>query len=371
MVSQKDRLVFLDLMRAFAVLMMVQGHTVDSLLSDSYRTFDSIFYSGWNLMRGFTAPIFMFTSGVVFTYLLRLRKEPFMQNPRVGKGIRRFLLLVGLGYTLRYPSYRIVDFSIVESQQWKVFFALDALQLIGFGIFFILLLSYIGEKLKIADKYIFPAGALFFFCLMPFMYSINWIEYLPLPFAGYFYTGSGSLFPLFPWAGYVLAGAFFGSLLARNPGSYQSNAFPVKLLLAGIGFIGLSVAIDFLINKMSNLNDYWENGFSLIFLRIGFVLILNGIMSVISFKFSNIPDIFKKIGTNTLLIYVIHLIILYGSAWSPGLFQLYGKNLVPEHVILFAAAMIVLMVFMVVLVERYKSNSKLQKMAAANSFTEA
>jgi uncharacterized membrane protein len=84
--KNNNRIIFLDILRAFAVLMMVQGHTIDSLLADEYRTFDSVIYSVWHTMRGFTAPIFMFTAGVVFTYLLKLNNLPFKENPRVIKG---------------------------------------------------------------------------------------------------------------------------------------------------------------------------------------------------------------------------------------------------------------------------------------------
>lgn len=104
-VIDRKRIIFLDLMRAFAVLMMVQGHTVDAFLSNEFRTFDSVAYYIWNTMRGFTAPVFMFSSGVVFTYLLRLYKEPFFKNPRVKKGLIRFITLVTIGYLLRYPTY--------------------------------------------------------------------------------------------------------------------------------------------------------------------------------------------------------------------------------------------------------------------------
>ncbi|MDH7605331.1 MAG: heparan-alpha-glucosaminide N-acetyltransferase domain-containing protein, partial [Melioribacter sp.] len=68
------RVIFIDMMRAFAVLMMVQGHTIDTFLSNEYRTTESILYNIWFTIRGFTAPIFMFSSGTVFTYLLRLHK---------------------------------------------------------------------------------------------------------------------------------------------------------------------------------------------------------------------------------------------------------------------------------------------------------
>ena len=78
--EQKHRIIFIDLMRAFAVLQMVQGHTINVLLAEQFRNTDFIFYAVWHFMRGMTAPIFMFTAGIVFTYLFRSVKKPFSPN---------------------------------------------------------------------------------------------------------------------------------------------------------------------------------------------------------------------------------------------------------------------------------------------------
>src|SRR5690606_26743920 len=190
--SKKNRIIFIDLIRAFAVLQMVQGHTVDVLLSNDFRNLESPVFALWFFMRGMTAPIFLFTAGTVFTYLLRLHREPFSSNPRVKKGFKRFLLLVSLGYLLRYPTPTIVDFSNVSTNQWRIFFAVDVLQLIGFGLLFIILISWAAEKFKLSDFIVYPFFALFFFVLHPVFSQINWIDYFPAPVAGYFYRGTGS-----------------------------------------------------------------------------------------------------------------------------------------------------------------------------------
>lgn len=63
--------------------------------------------------------------------------------------------------------------------------------------------AFIAEKMKLSDTIVF-------FIVTPFFLKINWIEFLPQPIAAYFYTGTGSLFPLFPWAGYVVFGGVMG-----------------------------------------------------------------------------------------------------------------------------------------------------------------
>jgi len=357
-VIDRKRIIFLDLMRAFAVLMMVQGHTVDAFLSNEFRTFDSVAYYIWNTMRGFTAPVFMFSSGVVFTYLLRLYKEPFFKNPRVKKGLIRFITLVTIGYLLRYPTYTFFNFRFVSEQQWKTFFTVDALHLIGFGLLFILILALIAEKLKVNDYIIFAVGALFFFIMHSITETVKWDTMLPYVFASYLYHGTGSFFPFFPWAGYVLSGAVLGSFLAHNPNSFNSKKFCLWLLSIGAFFLFLSYFFDLIRIHLYNENSVWFRNFNLVALRLGYVILLNGIMAFIALNVKNIPNIIKQTGKYTLPIYVVHVIILYGSAWVPGLNLFFSRNMDLTFSIFAAIVMIVLMITMAGLIDKFKSNKK-------------
>ena len=357
--EKKHRIIFIDLMRAFAVIQMVQGHTVDALLAPEYRSDDFPIYFIWNFMRGLTAPIFMFSAGTVFTYLFRLVNEPFENNPRVKKGFYRFLLLVFIGYLLRYPTFTLVDFSDVTRERWDIFFTVDVLQLIGFGILFLLISAYISEKLKVGDTVVFTAISLFFFIGTPFIIQINWIQYLPQFLAGYLYGGTGSLFPLFPWVGYVVLGGVLGSYLAKNPMVFKTNKFSFNLALFGSALIFASQTGKLITNKAFNF--YYEpSSFvpDIIVFRVGFVLVLNSIVSYISQKIESIPKIIILVGRNTLLIYVIHLMILYGSAWNPGITLLFLHSFGVALTIICALVMITLMVLMVYTLSKLKFKNK-------------
>jgi hypothetical protein len=75
-------------------------------------------------------------------------------------------------------------------------------------------------------------------------------------------------------------------------------------------------------------------------------------------KIENIPKFIILVGRNTLLIYVVHLIILYGSAWSPGLALLYDKSFTGVQSIAAAAGMVVLMTLLVILINLFKMRNK-------------
>lgn len=351
---KKDRIIYLDLLRAFAVLMMVQGHTVDSLLADQFRTETSFFYFVWHAMRGFTAPIFMYTAGVVFTYLLLIGHNAEINSYRLKKGFKRVLLLIGLGYLLRYPTYTIINFSNIEPLQWRIFFAVDTLHLIGFGILFILLIAILSDKFRLNKIFSFGSFALLFFIVSPFLTKIEFSNFLHPFFAGYFNSNNGSLFPLFPWVGYVLWGAVLGALLSKKEKIFLNPNFGFTII--GIGFFLIIIYQAYLQfdDKIGSFALYLSE-YSILLLRIGFVLLLSGILALISKNIQTVPEIIKTIGRHTLSIYVVHSVILYGSAWSPGLSLLIGKVLNPIQIVFAAFVMLALMIIMAYYFEKIQS----------------
>ncbi len=348
------RIIFLDLMRAFAVLMMVQGHTIDTFLGDQYRSFDSPVYDFWLTMRGITAPIFMFTSGVVFTYLLRSNSIPFVYNPRVKKGVYRAIVLILIGYLLRFPTPKMFVFNEVTKQQWMVFFTIDALHVIGISILIILCLAYFAEVYKRSDYFVFAIAACFLFLFSFFSEKISWANYLPVPFASYLYQGTGSIFPIFPWSGYVVCGAILGIYIAKNPTFVSTKTFCYKLLAVGVFSVIFSCALNLLENFEFGTKEFWTDNMTLIFYRLGIVLILNSFMAFISIKIKSIPILISQVGKNTLFIYTVHIIILYGSAWIPGFAMFYSKTLNIQLSILAAGVLITLMFGLVSIVEWLK-----------------
>jgi uncharacterized membrane protein len=356
-VEKKQRIIFIDLLRAFAVLQMVQGHTVDVLLANEFRTYESTAYSIWHFMRGMTAPIFMFTSGTVFTYLFRLVDEPFEKNPRVIKGFKRFLLLISIGYLLRFPTFNPFDFQYITEAQLNIFYSVDVLHLIGFGLLFILIFAFISEKTRLGDSITFFVAAMIFIIPTPLFNKIEWVLYLPKPIANYFYQGGGSLFPLFPWAGYMLLGAIFGSRLAKNPTVYRTISFSLRTILIGATILILLFIENYLFNSTFDILFDSYNYKTIIF-RIGFVLVLTGLVSLISQSIQSIPHIIILIGRNTLLIYVVHLLILYGSVINPGLVLVWGHKLNPTFTITAALVMISLMILLVIIINKFKIRNK-------------
>jgi uncharacterized membrane protein len=160
--SVKDRLQFIDAIRAYAILMMLQGHFVDTMLAYRFRDLGNVIYSTWFFMRGMTAPIFFTVTGLVFTFLLLRDGRPIKENERIRKGIRRGFFLIFMGYLLKvnFPAFLVGWF-------YKSYPALDVLHNIGFALLTLIGLYCLHLVTKISLPLLYFGGGIFIFLINP------------------------------------------------------------------------------------------------------------------------------------------------------------------------------------------------------------
>ena len=336
---KKFRLDFIDVIRAFAICMMLQGHFVGGLLADRYRDDNNFIYWLWHYCTGITAPVFFTVSGFIFTFLLVKESDATKigwQNPRVKKGIRRGLMLIGIAYFLRMS-----------------FQSVDVLHCIGLSLLLLIttyLLSY-NRKAWVMPT-ILLSTTLLAFTFEPFYKSLTF-DFLPLPIANYFTRAHGSFFPIFPWFGYVAFGGFMGYLFQRykaHPHLYR-NAI---LLFLTVGAF-LLWASHYIVEQLYYINHatfFARLMEDFAYLRLGNVLLVFGFFALMRNVITS--KLIKTIGQNTLSIYVIHCFVLYGSITSHGLLQHFGGSLKPYQVILGAPAFIAVCVWLSFIYNRVK-----------------
>ena len=336
---KKFRLDFIDVIRAFAICMMLQGHFVGGLLADRYRDDNNFIYWLWHYCTGITAPVFFTVSGFIFTFLLVKESDATKigwQNPRVKKGIRRGLMLIGIAYFLRMS-----------------FQSVDVLHCIGLSLLLLIttyLLSY-NRKAWVMPT-ILLSTTLLAFTFEPFYKSLTF-DFLPLPIANYFTRAHGSFFPIFPWFGYVAFGGFMGYLFQRykaHPHLYR-NAI---LLFLTVGAFLLWVS-HYIVEQLYYINHatfFARLMEDFAYLRLGNVLLVFGFFALMRNVITS--KLIKTIGQNTLSIYVIHCFVLYGSITSHGLLQHFGGSLKPYQVVLGAPAFIAVCVWLSFIYNRVK-----------------
>ena len=236
-----NRLVFIDVARSIAILMMLEGHFIVMSLADSHRGNDLFLYDIWRFTRGLTAPLFFTVSGLVFTYLLVRNKEPFLKNKRVRKGLSRGVQLILWGYALQLNLYFLFK-GLIEKGSYtfsSYLYIFHVLQCIGASLIVIILLYGLNRLIKIVPlTWWLGIFGFLAFALRPTIYALDFSSVHPM-IENIFVVASDdrpfkSIFALFPWVGFVAFGGMLGAYVSKNPGKVYTNRFPLLLIIVGL-----------------------------------------------------------------------------------------------------------------------------------------
>lgn len=358
--ESKNRLILLDLLRAIGVLLMVEGHTVDAVLSPVYKDGSNFFFQFWTFFRGLTAPFFFFTSG--FAFVIASVKEnngiiTVTKKARLRR-VRRIFTLLVLGYGLHLPLRLIYDISSVSKEEWKIFLLVDALHIISLSLAIILITAVFAKKLKTLQKAYIVLSFLAL-VLAPITEPIQWERFLPSFLYPYMTFRAGSFFTFFPFSGYLFAGAAFGVTALIIP--KELKAFVVSRYLLWASLVSITAfCLFFPIQLMfvSPYVDYWRALPAVNLLRFGIVTLVGAFIGYSTRRVQRLPKILPAIGKHSLAVYVIHLMIVYGSPFNIGLAQVIVGGVNPVLAGLIAVIVISLMIGMIYAIEAFKSRRK-------------
>jgi hypothetical protein len=79
---------------------------------------------------------------------------------------------------------------------------------------------------------------------------------------------------------------------------------------------------------------------SQVLVRVGTCLLLLAGIAHVSRRMTSLPHVFGAVAQESLLIYFVHLCIVYGSVWNPGLVRLHGASLGPAATLFWVVAVI-------------------------------
>ena len=326
MTQSKQRYLFIDLLRFVAGFFMIQGHVFDALLSPQVKS--ASWYYVHDFFHGFIAPMFLFASGVAFGIAtIRSWDQHIVSGDRVRRRSWKFLALMAVGYALHLPYFSlrktITSASFLET---KAMFQVDALQCIGITLLILQGAVFLLKKNELFIRWVAFGAAVTIFA-SPTVWSLHFGNRLPLAIAAYFNAENGSWFPLFPWAAYILCGVLFGHFFLKAQSYREKVATVVKYVAASAGLavvalLALRFPFDFY-----PPHDYWKSDPSIILVRLSVVsLVAAGIFLAERYihPFARIPSI---MGRESLFVYVVHLLIVYGSVMGPGLNVYIGPTL--------------------------------------------
>jgi len=134
MQQHTQRISFIDVMRGVAVVVMVMGHSIDSVLSLDARTTEA--FRLYDAVRGFTAPIFLFVAGFAFTIVTERRWTEYhsFSQPLRSRLLKVALLLL-IGYALHLPFFSLNKLlQGTRPDEYAQLFQVDVLHCVASGI---------------------------------------------------------------------------------------------------------------------------------------------------------------------------------------------------------------------------------------------
>ena len=330
------RVIFIDLARALAAVFMLYGHTVSALLHPRYQT--GTWFDIWLFQRGLTSSLFLLLSGFAFSIATGRHWSVHGQlSLAVLKRIRRFSLFILLGYALHFPVARFADLAFAMPERWRSFLAVDVLQLIGATFIGVQILVMLTRSRRVFG-WTTLAVAVAVIVLTPWFWRVDWTSRLPPSIAAYLSPSAGSQFPLFPWSAYVLLGAALGQWYLRWGSARLDWYANVALFAPGLALVTLAFLVDWFLGTQA-----WESVPNQVALRMGASLVLLALVARGSQHITRLPHIFGAVAQETLLIYFVHLCIVYGSVWNRGLAQVYGPTLGPGQTVVFVVTLLTAM----------------------------
>lgn len=307
-----SRLFALDLARLMAMLMMMQGHTIDALVNPQLMDLNVFPWNIWQFMRGLTAPIFLIVSGTVHVFAMKRNEQGAMSEETRKRRMRWAWIIMLWGYLLVFPANRLIDLPFADASAWSYVFQVNILHMTAITLMAVVWLSTKTYSVKSLGR---RAGliATGIFILAPIVHSIHWFDFLPGFVAGFLSSERGSLFPLFPTSGFMFLGVAFGSYL-YGLSEEQRNTFMKKtIFLVGISAILIGIGIYQCTYHFARILEYLNPG-SMI-MRTGIIILFIGLCSYLSILLSRFEKRLVFFSSKSLHIYILHLVLLYGTPW--------------------------------------------------------
>jgi fucose 4-O-acetylase-like acetyltransferase len=297
--AARPREIYIDAFRGLMALVMVQGHVFDALLTPTARA--APLYQLQMIAHGSTAPGFLFASG----FVAGLPRAPLSLRATVRRA-KRLLFVLFVGYALHLPYLSAAKTLNATAAEKAALWACDALQVIALTQLFVL-----GVQWAAGRRWTVVSGALALGVLVtgPFVWASRLSARVPLPLGACLDDSTGSHFPVFPFAAFVLAGTVAGAALGRqDEGVRRRRARIFGAILMTAGAL-LAIPLDGVV-------DFWGVSPAYALLRLGGLLILLQLVEKACRRsWPGIP-LLALLGHETLLVFVFHLYLLFG--WVAG-----------------------------------------------------
>jgi uncharacterized membrane protein len=303
-----QRRAYLDWLRGVGVLIMIEGHALDSWTRVADRGREG--YQWAIVTAGFGAPLFLFLAGVSLALAASSRAGKGLSRSAIARtALERGAWIFLLAFLFRLQSWLISGGAFPRS-----LLKVDILNVMGVSLIAAALLWFAGRS-PLSRALLFVGGAFAVAMATPLVREASWLAALPDPLEWYLRPAPGmTTFTLFPWMAFLLAGAAAGTWLART-----RSEGPERRAIAGLTGLGMVVAAagyaaSFL-PPIYPQTDFWTSSPTFFFLRLGVVIAATGVAYLATRVWEGGPLL--EFGRASLFVYWIHVEMAYGVLSLP------------------------------------------------------
>jgi len=301
---------YIDWARAIAILVMIEAHTLDAWTQLSVRR--TVLFRDAQILGGFAAPLFLWLAGV--SLVLSASRSERRLGTRLAavdavcrRGLEVFLLAF---------LFRLQGLIVTPGGSLVNLFRVDILNVMGPSI---VAAALVWGLVRRTDALVGVFAVLAVACAMltPIVRATPLVDRLPVLFQWYVRPfGDMTPFTVFPWAGFVFAGAAVGALLAAAQDSSAERRLQVWFTAAGAA----CVAVGFYTAALPTIysrSSFWTSSPTWFAIRVGILMLALAAIYALA-QLAESRGIFlmplARFGQSSLFVYWIHVELVYGYA---------------------------------------------------------
>lgn len=311
----KNRLVFVDLLRGWATIVMIEVHVFNAFV------FGAVKGQGWfqtlNFVNGLVAPTFLFVAGFVFVVASDRKLDDFRTYGKAfWKQLSRIGLVWVIGYGLHLPFFSLYR-TLFDStpDQLLQFYQSDILHCIAIG----MLTVFIGRIVIHSDewyqRFLILVGS-FFVLAAPVIWDVNYSGVIPTYLASYLNGQQGSMFPLFPWLGFLMFGGVAAFVHKKARLADKESTYFQRLLIVGVGLIVVGSLLVDLPARIPTLSTAIRANPLFFASRLGYIFVLLAVCYYYGEWRKTERSFVLDVSRESLLVYTAHLLVIYGRFWN-------------------------------------------------------
>jgi uncharacterized membrane protein len=337
-----NRFPFLDWMRGLALVIMIQVHTFNSFARMDVRS--GGMYAMAVFVGGMAGPLFLFMAGMTFAFQMeRLeRKEP-RASRRWLACLRRAGYVWGIAYLIRLTDWA----GSWGRAGWNEILRVDILNSMGLAMAVFSVATFAAGGRRIRWVLLAAVGIA---AISPLVANWNWAG-VPYMVRQYLEPGfERGHFPFFPCASYLGFGMTAGAAVRLTDAARMDRLMQWAALIGG----GSILAAQYVSNLPYGVypkTNFWTDNPSLIAIRVGIALVVLAVgYTWTAYCAGSGWSWMQCLGRNSLMVYWVHLILVYGPLTTA-----FQKALPIPATVLAVIAVIVVMVGMSALWQWWKA----------------